>query len=438
MIFKSNRCCFLFILTFHLLSFLPAVASQETTAGYHKQTVLNINTSELLVLSQSDETPVYIDVRTPQEIAEQGGTLDLPRVYNVDRGWLERKVPERVLNKNTLIVVFCEANQRSPLAAKTLLEMGYTNVRNYVDGFLGWQATGLPIEKDDAPDSMLYSLPREVIPNVWSAIGFTGPGSYFNSGHNYNLTFIITSDDVVLVNARENYLLAKALHDEIKSVTDKKVKYVILENGQGHAMLGSAYWQEQGAKIIAHSDAAKEIEAHGSEVLKSARMKLRDKLTGTFVSVPDIIFDTEYNLSLGGVEIDILDLGPTHSPGDIVVWLPKEKLVISGDVAFHERMLPVFEHTDTDGWIKTWEAFLALGAEIVIPGHGKPTNYDEVTKYTRDYLQFMRNAVGQIIDNDGELQDAYLIDQSKYSHLDTYFELSRQNSGRIFREMEFE
>ena len=119
MIFKSNRCCFLFILTFHLLSFLPAVASQETTAGYHKQTVLNINTSELLVLSQSDETPVYIDVRTPQEIAEQGGTLDLPRVYNVDRGWLERKVPERVLNKNTLIVVFCEANQRSPLAAKT-------------------------------------------------------------------------------------------------------------------------------------------------------------------------------------------------------------------------------------------------------------------------------------------------------------------------------
>ena len=50
----------------------------------------------------------------------------------------------------------------------------------------------------------------------------------------------------------------------------------------------------------------------------------------------------------------------------------------------------------------------------------------------------MRSEIGQIIDNGGELQDAYSIDQTKYSYLDTYFELARQNSGRIFREMEFE
>jgi glyoxylase-like metal-dependent hydrolase (beta-lactamase superfamily II) len=101
-------------------------------------------------------------------------------------------------------------------------------------------------------------------------------------------------------------------------------------------------------------------------------------------------------------------------------------------------MLPIFEYTDTDGWIDTWSAFLALGADIVIPGHGGPTDYDKVTKYTRDYLQYMRDEVGEIIDNGGELQDAYGIDQTKYSYLDTYFELARQNSGRIFREMEFE
>ena len=400
--------------------------------------IQNINTNELLLLSESDVPPIYIDVRTPAEIDEQGGTIDLPRLHNVERGWLEYKVPERVLDKDHLVVVFCDSNQRSPFAAATLQNMGYTNVRNYTDGFLGWKSRGLPVEGDNAPDSMLYRLPEKVVPHVWSAIGFTGPGDYFNAGHNNNLTFIITGDGVVVVNAGESYLLAKALHDEIKKLTDEPVKYVILENGQGHAMLGSSYWQEQGAKVVAHIDATKQIREKGSQILESIRSSRRDKLTGTTLSDPDVIFESEFILTLGGIRIEVLHLGPTHSPGDIVVWLPSKKLVISGDVAFHERLLPIFEYTDTDGWINTWAAFLALGADVVIPGHGTPTDYSQVTKYTRNYLQYMRSEVIRIIDNGGELQDAYNIDQRKYSYLDTYFELSRQNAGRIFREMEFE
>ena len=57
-------------------------------------------------------------------------------------------------------------------------------------------------------------------------------------------------------------------------------------------------------------------------------------------------------------------LGPTHSPGDIVVWLPQKSLVISGDMAFHQRMLPLFEHTDTAGWLKSWGKFAALKANM--------------------------------------------------------------------------
>jgi len=113
---------------------------------------------------------------------------------------------------------------------------------------------------DKAPGSMLYDLPQEVVPGVWSAIGATAPGTWANSGHNNNLSFVITGDGVLVVNAGDNYLLAKALHDEIKKITDQPVKYVVLENGQGHAMLGSNYWQEQGVPVIAHVDAAHEIE----------------------------------------------------------------------------------------------------------------------------------------------------------------------------------
>ncbi len=86
--------------------------------------------------------------------------------------------------------------------------------------------------RDKAPDSMLYDRPQQVIDGVWSAIGATSPQRYENSGHNNNLSFIITDEGVIVVNAGDNYLLAQALHREIKARTEQPVEFVILENGQ--------------------------------------------------------------------------------------------------------------------------------------------------------------------------------------------------------------
>lgn len=291
---------------------------------------------------------------------------------------------------------------------------------------------------DKAPDSMLYDLPQEVVPGVWSAIGATAPGTYANSGHNNNLSFVITDAGVLVVNAGYNYLLAKALHDEIKKITDQPVKYVVLENGQGHAMLGSNYWQAQGATVIAHVDAAHEIEEQSFALLESMQARVKEKAEGTKVVMPDETFTDKKLIKLGGQRIELLNLGPAHSPGDIVVWLPDKKLVISGDMAFHQRMLPLFEHTDTKAWIKTWDAFEALGAEVVIPGHGGPTDMATVRKYTRDYLVYLREKVGAVIENGGALQEAYEIDQSPYMHLPTAEFLAKRNAGQVFQGMEFE
>jgi len=291
---------------------------------------------------------------------------------------------------------------------------------------------------DKAPDSMLYDLPREVVPGVWSAIGATAPGTYANSGHNNNLSFVITDEGVLVVNAGDNYLLAKALHEEIKKITDKPVKYVVLENGQGHAMLGSNYWQGQGVPVIAHVDAAHEIKEQSFALLEVMQERAKEKAAGTRVVMPDITFEDKKVIELGGERIELLDLGPAHSPGDIVVWLPEKKLVISGDMAFHQRMLPLFEHTDTAAWIETWDTFEGLGAVVVIPGHGEPTDMATVTTYTRDYLLYLREKIGEVIENGGALQEAYEIDQSPYMHLPTAEFLAKRNAGQVFQSMEFE
>ena len=107
-------------------------------------------------------------------------------------------------------------------------------------------------------------------------------------------------------------------------------------------------------------------------------------------------------------------------------------------MAFHERLLPIFEHTDTAAWIDTWDAFEALGAEIVVPGHGGPTTMDVVTRYTRDYLVYLREKIAEVLDDGGDLQQAYRVDQSPYAHLDTFYELATRNADMVFRAMEFE
>ena len=292
---------------------------------------------------------------------------------------------------------------------------------------------------DQYPQSELYEKPVEVIPHVFSAIGATAPPTYENSGHNNNLSFIVTGDGVVVVNGGASYRLAKALHDEIKQVTDQPVKLVIDENGQGHAFLGNSYWAEQGVDILAHEEAIHEMEEEGDFILQGMQGYNRDKAEGTTVVPANLSFSDNYLIEMGDVRIEVMHMGPAHGPGDTQVWIPEWKILIAGDIAFHERMPPIFEGACTKCWIETWETKMEpLAPTYIIPGHGHPTNLAQVRRYTHDYLVYLREKIGEHIDNGGDLTDAYYVDQSLYEHLDTFEELATKNAGRVYEEMEWE
>jgi glyoxylase-like metal-dependent hydrolase (beta-lactamase superfamily II) len=293
---------------------------------------------------------------------------------------------------------------------------------------------------DKYPESQLYSKPVKVAENIYSAIGQLKFYTYENAGHNNNLSYVIGQDAVLVVNGSSSYQLSKALHDEIKKVTDLPVKWVVDENGQSHAALGNSYWKEQGAIIIAHKDAAKEVETHGFSGLNSLKEILKAQAEGTKIIPFDEIFEDEMELDLGGLTAKLVHLGPAHSAGDISVIIPERNVIIAGDIAFHQRMLPVFPETNTAEWLDTWiNEFTPLAQDmIIVPGHGDPTNFVEVDKYTRGYLEYLRGKVQEILDEGGTLTDAYAIDQTPYMHLETADELAGKNAGRIFEAMEWE
>lgn len=124
---------------------IAGIISGDTLQMEAEKVTTDINTVELKKRLDSEPDLVLIDIRTAAEISRMGGAIKSPQDTNIPRGWLEFRVTNVATSKDTPIVVYCGGNIRSPLAALTLQQMGYTNVSNYADGYLGWREAGLPV-----------------------------------------------------------------------------------------------------------------------------------------------------------------------------------------------------------------------------------------------------------------------------------------------------
>jgi rhodanese-related sulfurtransferase len=128
------------------LAGVPGIKGGEQMTDEISSQVIEISTPALRQEIERNPDLVLIDIRTPGEVAGMGGAIKAVQNVNIPRGWLEFRVTRHAQHKDTPVVVYCGANIRSPLAAYTLKQMGYTNVRNYPDGFIGWRNEGLPTE----------------------------------------------------------------------------------------------------------------------------------------------------------------------------------------------------------------------------------------------------------------------------------------------------
>jgi len=139
---------------FIALLLVPAIGQAEVAGiitGAQLQTEAEkrttvISTEDLKKALDDNLDMVLVDVRLPSEIKNMGGAIKAPQNRNIPRGWLEYRITSVALSKDTPIVLYCGAGIRTPLAADTLQKMGYTNVKNYSAGYIGWKKAGLPTQ----------------------------------------------------------------------------------------------------------------------------------------------------------------------------------------------------------------------------------------------------------------------------------------------------
>src|SRR5262245_3070531 len=102
---------------------------------------------------------------------------------------------------------------------------------------------------------------------------------------------------------------------------------------------------------------------------------------------PTETFDKELRLRVGGKEVVLLEVGPAHTRGDVIVWLPSERVCFTGDILFIKGT-PVVWAGPVSNWIAACERIAALDAAVIVPGHGPLTDAKGALE-VRDYLAYV-------------------------------------------------
>src|SRR5579862_143459 len=200
------------------------------------------------------------------------------------------------------------------------------------------------------------------------------PNVYWVEGGGGNSGVIVGDKGVIVVDAKTTAPGGKELLDDIAKITPKPVTTVILTHSDGDHVNGLASFPA-GITVIAHENNKKEQEAALAAGGRGAPPK--DHLPTQVVS------KNKENLKIDGVKVQVLHWAPAHTSGDLVVYLPSEKIVFTGDIIATQRPDPLIhleKNGTSEGWITTTKGIAALNADTFVPGHGDVQSKADIQK----------------------------------------------------------
>ena len=186
-------------------------------------------------------------------------------------------------------------------------------------------------------------------------------------------TGIIVGDDAVLVaDTQATPAMAQDVIRRIREVTDKPIKYVVLTHYHAVRVLGASAYQPQ--QILASQDTYDLIVERGeqdkaSEIGRFPRLFSNVESVPPGMTWPTMTFTGKMTLWLGKLEVQLLQLGRGHTKGDTVVWLPQDRVLLSGDLVEFDAT-PYAGDAYFKDWPKTLENVAALKPVALVPGRG--------------------------------------------------------------------
>ncbi len=227
---------------------------------------------------------------------------------------------------------------------------------------------------------------REVAEGVYAIItparDFPNPQ---NKGWNSNSAFVVTDAGVLVFDTGTSETIGTAIKNTIRRVTDKPVRWIIHSHGHGDHWLGNAALAGSHTEIITTPKVRERIRAE-QDYWVDLFNRMTEGATGESRAVlPTTVVEKRTRRDFGGVRAELIPSGSSHSPGDLLLWLPEKRVLMAGDVVYGDRAPSTFD-ADVHQWIRFLEELQALDSEVVIPGHGDVGDVKLIVRL-HDYFQ---------------------------------------------------
>jgi glyoxylase-like metal-dependent hydrolase (beta-lactamase superfamily II) len=243
----------------------------------------------------------------------------------------------------------------------------------------------------------------ELVPGVFALTAEGDP----NSG------VVIGDDSVLVIDARATPVMAKELVTHIRKVTDKPIRHVLLTHYHAVRVLGTAGYEER-INVIASDVTRGMIVERGAQDMESEIQRFprlfRAKETIPGLTWPNVVFHKQMTLWLGSREVQIIHAGRGHTKGDTIAWLPKERVLFSGDLVEYGATPYCGDAHFTD-WPGTLDRVASFGAQALVPGRGEalttPEKVSEGIDETRAFLQDVFRIAREGAASDQPLKQVY-------------------------------
>ena len=235
---------------------------------------------------------------------------------------------------------------------------------------------------------------HEIADGLFAYLQPDGQWGFSNAG-------LVTAEDrSLLVDTLFDLRLTRQMLAEMdRHTSGRPIRTVVNTHANGDHCWGNQL--VSGAEIVASAKCAAEMALVDPAMFAAfIRMeglgKLGDYLKRIFgafdfdgitVTPPTRTFQGEMSLDVGSRKIELIEVGPAHTEGDVIVWLPGERVVFTGDILFIEGT-PIVWAGPIENWIRACDRILALDARVIVPGHGALTDAAGV-RAVRDYLCFV-------------------------------------------------
>lgn len=226
-----------------------------------------------------------------------------------------------------------------------------------------------------------------------------------------NTGVIVGRDSVMVVDAMATPVMAEQFIAKIRTVTDLPIVHLVLTHYHAVRVLGASAFQAP--YQVGHENMRQLVAERGQQDWESETGRFprlfRNAESIPGLTWPNVTYADNLTFYLGDREVQLRWLGHGHTRGDTAIFLPKERVLFSGDLV-EAGATPYTGDGYIQDWMETLERVRALGAESLVPGRGdavRGAKVNEAISSTKEFLTILRDNVAESVRREETLKQAF-------------------------------